>query len=138
MAVKIRLKRFGTNQKVTYRLVATDERRARDGSYIELLGNYNPRTNALNLNEDKIMKWLKIGAKPTDSARTLISKAGIMSKFAKERDANKAAKRTKAEPKPKVKPKAEPKAEPKKAAKPKAKPKATSKPKTAKTKKAGQ
>ena len=82
MAVKIRLKRMGAKKKPFYRLVAADSRSPRDGKFIENLGTYNPLDASTDLKEEAIMKWLNTGAIPTDTARDLLSKAGIMKKFA--------------------------------------------------------
>ena len=77
--VKIRLKRMGAHKKPFYRIVVADVRSPRDGRFIEEIGYYNPMTEpkALNLDADKIKEWVKKGAKPTDTAKALIAKAGI-------------------------------------------------------------
>ena len=76
MAVKLRLTRMGAKKRPTYRIVATDSRRPRDGQYLELIGTYAP------LNEEVALKWLNTGAIPTDTVKNLFSKEGIMKKFA--------------------------------------------------------
>lgn len=83
MAVKIRLTRYGAKKNPYYRVIAVDSREKRDGKYIELLGTYNPITKpaTVNLDEEKIIKWLGNGAIPTDTVRDLLSKAGIMKKI---------------------------------------------------------
>ena len=88
MAVKLRLTRMGAKKRPTYRIVATDSRRKRDGEYIELIGTYNPLTKpaTVKLNEEVALKWLNDGAIPTDTVRNLFSKAGIMKKFAEAKD----------------------------------------------------
>ena len=86
MAVKIRLTRMGAKNRPTYRIVATDSRRSRDGEYLELIGTYAPiEENPVKLNEDVALKWLKNGAIPTDTVRSIFSKAGIMQKFAESK-----------------------------------------------------
>ena len=83
MAVKIRLTRMGAKRKPMYRIVATDSRRPRDGQYLELIGTYAPTHDGeVKINEEVAMKWLNCGAVPTDTVRSLFSKAGIMKKFA--------------------------------------------------------
>ena len=84
MAVKIRLTRMGAKKRPSYRIVATDSRRPRDGEYLELIGTYNPITTPaeVKINEEVAMKWLKNGAIPSDTVKNLFSKAGIMKKFA--------------------------------------------------------
>ena len=85
MAVKIRLTRMGAKKRPTYRIVATDSRRPRDGQYLELIGTYSPidkEENQVKINEEVALKWLNRGAIPTDTVRNLLSKEGIMKKFA--------------------------------------------------------
>ncbi len=83
MAVKLRLTRMGSKKHPVYRIVATDARRSRDGAYIEKIGNYYPCDNTEStINEEAALKWLNNGAIPTDTVRSLFSKAGIMEKFA--------------------------------------------------------
>ena len=82
MAVKIRLRRMGAKKRPFYRLVAADSRSPRDGKFIETLGTHNPLNGETKLNEEAIMKWLSTGAIPTDTARNILSKAGVMEKFA--------------------------------------------------------
>ena len=88
MEVKIRFTRMGAKKRPSYRIVATDSRRPRDGQYIELIGTYNPiaEPKAVNIKEEVAMKWLRNGAVPTDTVRNLFSEAGIMKKFAEEKD----------------------------------------------------
>ncbi len=87
MAVKIRLTRMGSKGHPRYRIVATDSRARRDGQYLELIGNYYPcDTTETKINEEVALKWLRTGAIPTDTVRSLFSKAGIMEKFAKEKN----------------------------------------------------
>ena len=87
MAVKLRLKRMGSKQKPFYRIVAADSRSPRDGRFIETVGTYNPLVSPAetNIDEELAMKWLRNGATPTDTVRNIFSKAGIMTKFANEK-----------------------------------------------------
>ena len=89
MAVKIRLKRMGAKKSPFYRIVAADSRMPRDGRFIEQLGTYDPRQNpaAVTLKEEAIMKWLNDGAQPSDTVRSILSREGIMKKFAEEKAA---------------------------------------------------
>ena len=84
MAVKLRLKRMGAKQKPFYRVVAADSRSPRDGRFIETVGTYNPikEPAEVTFKEDRVMYWLSNGANPTDTVRNLLSKQGIMKKFA--------------------------------------------------------
>ncbi|CAH2713278.1 30S ribosomal protein S16 [Neobacillus bataviensis LMG 21833] len=83
MAVKIRLKRMGAKKTPFYRIVVADSRSPRDGRYIEIVGTYNPVTQPakVEINEELVLKWLKDGAKPSDTVRNLFSNQGIMEKF---------------------------------------------------------
>ena len=84
MAVKLRLKRMGSKQKPFYRVVAADSRSPRDGRFIETVGTYNPikQPAEVNIDEEKAIKWLNNGAQPTDTVKALLSKAGVMAKYA--------------------------------------------------------
>ena len=87
MAVKLRLTRMGAKKHPTYRIVATDSRRSRDGQYLELIGTYSPvGESSVKINEELALKWLNNGAIPTDTVRSLFSKAGIMKKYAEAKD----------------------------------------------------
>ncbi|MCD4819080.1 MAG: 30S ribosomal protein S16 [Candidatus Cloacimonetes bacterium] len=83
--VKLRLRRQGAKDKPFYRIVAVDARVKRDGKYLESVGYYDPKTEPFNLkvDTDKVIKWLQVGAQPTDTVRSLFRKAGIMEKWHK-------------------------------------------------------
>ena len=87
MAVKLRLKRMGAKKAPFYRIVAADSRSPRDGRFIETVGTYNPLTTPaeVKVDEELAIKWLKNGATPTDTVRNILYKAGIMKKFAEEK-----------------------------------------------------
>ena len=84
MAIKIRLTRKGDKKSPFYRVVVADSRCARDGSYIENLGTYNPLVNPaeIKLKKDRVEYWLKVGAQPTDTAKELLIKEGLVEKVA--------------------------------------------------------
>lgn len=81
MALKIRLRRMGRKDAPTYRVVVAESSMPRDGRFVESLGHYNPRTEPITLvvDRDKALKWLEKGAVPTDTARSLLKKAGVFS-----------------------------------------------------------
>lgn len=83
MAVKLRLQRLGKKKQPFYRIVAADSRSPRDGKFIEVVGTYNPRFNPpeVVIKEVKALKWLKNGAQPTDTVRSLLKKEGILLKY---------------------------------------------------------
>jgi small subunit ribosomal protein S16 len=87
MAVKIRLRRMGTKQTPFYRVVVADSRKSRDGRFLESLGTYDPRKRPVGftVDPDKTLRWLERGAQPTDTVRQLLSKAGVMRRFAELR-----------------------------------------------------
>ncbi len=80
MAVKIRLKRVGAKKKPFYRIVVADSKSARDSKAIEELGSYNPKAteNAVILDVEKAAQWIKNGAQPTDTVRSLLKNAGVI------------------------------------------------------------
>lgn len=91
MSVKIRLKRMGAKKRPFYRVVIADSRSPRDGRFIETVGTYNPiaQPAEIKLDEAKILTWLSNGAQPSDTARNLLSNAGILAKFAEMKTAKK-------------------------------------------------
>ena len=78
MAVHIRLRRTGRSKAPSYRVVVADSRAARDGRFIEVIGHYNPRTTpaTLEIKLDKAAEWIKKGAQPSNTVRTLLLRAG--------------------------------------------------------------
>ena len=83
MSVRIRLRRTGKKKQPQYRVVVADTRRARDGSFIEIVGRYNPRAAQpeVEINEERALHWLKIGALPTETVKSLLVKKGIWERF---------------------------------------------------------
>ena len=81
--VKIRLRREGKKGYPIYKLVATDIRKPRNGGYLEALGQYNPNTHpvTVSLKEVRIEHWLKKGAQPTDTVRSLLRRNGFWLKW---------------------------------------------------------
>ncbi len=75
--VKIRLKRVGAKKAPFYHIVVADSKSPRDGKIIEQIGTYNPMTepSEIKLDKEKVEKWIKNGAKPTDTVKALIEKA---------------------------------------------------------------
>ena len=79
MSVKIRLKRIGAKKAPFYRVVVADSRYPRDGRFIEEIGYYNPLTNPaeIKIDSEKAQNWIKNGAQPTETVKSLLKKAGI-------------------------------------------------------------
>ena len=77
MAVTLRLARHGTRSRPFYRVVAIEKAGKRDGRFIELVGTYDPKTNpsTIVLKEDKVRKWVGLGAKPSRLVRGIIIKS---------------------------------------------------------------
>ena len=78
--VKIRLRRMGMKKAPFYRVVVADSRYPRDGRFIEEIGYYNPATNPaeVKIDTEKATEWLKKGAQPTDTVKSLLKKSGIV------------------------------------------------------------
>ena len=83
MPAKIRLQRHGKKGQPFYHIVVADSRAPRDGKFIEKLGTYNPNTDPaqINIKFDRALYWYSVGAQPTDTARSLLSKTGVMMKY---------------------------------------------------------
>ena len=75
--IKLRLKRYGKKREVSYRIVATNSTSRRDGRPIAEVGFYNPRTDEVRLDVPVIVDWLKKGAQPTETVRSLLTKANV-------------------------------------------------------------
>lgn len=79
MAVKIRLARRGSKKRPFYRMVAADSEASRDGKFLEIIGTYNPLKEPAEVivNREKLIKWIKRGAQPTSTVKSLLRKNGI-------------------------------------------------------------
>ena len=77
--VKIRLRRMGAKKAPYYRVVVADSRYPRDGRFIEEIGYYNPLTNPadIKIDAEKAKAWLEKGALPTETAKSVLKKAGV-------------------------------------------------------------
>ena len=87
--VKIRLRRMGAQKRPFYRLVVADSRSPRDGRFIDQLGTYDPLTEpaTVRIDEEKVFKWLSQGAQPSDSARILLQREGVLERHAARKTA---------------------------------------------------
>ena len=83
MAVRIRLTRKGTHKAPYYRIVAADSRMPRDGRFLEILGTYDPLQDpaVITMDEEKVISWIKKGATPSDTAKILMKKTGLLGKL---------------------------------------------------------
>jgi len=81
--VKIRLRRTGSRNAPSYRVVVADARAPRDGRFIENLGHYNPLTDPAEvvIDKDRALYWLGVGAQPSETARSLLRQEGILQAF---------------------------------------------------------
>jgi small subunit ribosomal protein S16 len=81
--VKLRLMRMGKTKQPTYRVVAADSRSPRDGRFIEIVGNYDPRRepSVVNIDNEKAVAWLRKGAQPTEAVTKLLKISGAMDEF---------------------------------------------------------
>jgi small subunit ribosomal protein S16 len=75
--LRIRLTRMGAKKKPFYRVVVMEQRQTRDGSFVEVLGHYNPKANppSVELNMDRVRHWLACGAQPSETVHSLLKKA---------------------------------------------------------------
>ena len=82
MATKIRLQRNGRKGYAFYAIVIADARAPRDGRFTEKIGTYNPNTNpaTVDLNFERALHWVMVGAQPTDTVRTILSREGVYMK----------------------------------------------------------
>ena len=81
--VRIRLRRVGLKGQPSYRIVAADKESPRDGKFLEILGDYNPRTEpfTFRVNEERVYHWLKNGAQPSESVAMLFKSVGLTERF---------------------------------------------------------
>ena len=113
MTTRIRLRRMGSNKRPFFRVVVADQRSPRDGRFIENIGKYHPLDDpsVIEIDQDRALHWLRVGAQPSNQVRNLMNKIGIWDEFVKERPSA-ALETGKARPeKPKVSKKAKQKAE---------------------------
>jgi small subunit ribosomal protein S16 len=83
LAVRLRLRRVGKKKAPIYHIVAADSRRARDGKFLEVIGRYEPLTDPamVTVREPRLFYWLKTGALPTDTVRSLLQRNGLWLKW---------------------------------------------------------
>jgi len=79
LAVKLRLRKMGKKKQPLFKIVAADARAPRDGKFLESIGLYNPKAtpHTLEINEERALYWLGVGAQPTDTVRSLFRQAGV-------------------------------------------------------------
>lgn len=94
MATKIRLMRVGRKKQPFYRIVVADSRTRRDGAFIDIIGTYNPlpAEPEIKIDEEKAVKWLSVGAIPTDTTKSLMTRFGIIKKVTDEKLSKKVGK----------------------------------------------
>jgi small subunit ribosomal protein S16 len=112
MATRIRLRRLGSKKRPFYRVVVADQRAPRDGRFIEAIGKYHPLSDPslIEIDEERALHWLRVGAQPSNQVRNLMSKIGIWEKFTTERPTAAVAAKPAREEKPKLSKKAAAKA----------------------------
>src|SRR6185295_14088933 len=81
--VRIRLRRMGLKKQPSYRIVVADQRSARTGGFIEIVGTYNPRTVPIteNVEEDRVLYWLSVGAQPSEAVEYILKRTGTLERF---------------------------------------------------------
>ena len=97
MSVRIRLKRLGAKKRPFYRVVVADQRSPRDGRFIENIGRYQPLDDpsVIEIDEERALYWLRVGAQPSNTVRVLMTKVGIWDRFTSEKPEKKSAKSAK-------------------------------------------
>jgi small subunit ribosomal protein S16 len=87
MSTRIRLRRMGSKGRPFYRVVVADQRSPRDGRFIENIGLYHPLNDpsVIEIDQDRALHWLRVGAQPSDQVRNLMQKVGIWDAFVAER-----------------------------------------------------
>ncbi len=83
--VRIRLRRMGLKKQPSYRIVVADQRSARTGGFIEIVGSYNPRTQPITeiVEEDRVLYWLSVGAQPSEAVESIFKRTGTLERFAR-------------------------------------------------------
>jgi small subunit ribosomal protein S16 len=78
---------MGSNKRPFYRVVVADQRSPRDGRFIEIIGKYHPLSepSLIEIDEQRALHWLRVGAQPSNQVRNLMAKSGIWDKFVTER-----------------------------------------------------
>jgi small subunit ribosomal protein S16 len=81
--VRIRLRRIGSTHQPSYRIVAADREAPRDGRFLEILGQYNPRTqpSTIVVKEERIYDWMSKGAQPSDSVAQIFKSIGLTGRY---------------------------------------------------------
>ncbi len=81
--VRIRLRRMGLKKQPSYRIVVADQRSARTGGFIEIVGTYNPRTQPIteSVEEDRVLYWLSVGAQPSEAVESILKRIGTLTRF---------------------------------------------------------
>ena len=87
MAVTIRLSRFGTKKRPFYRIVVADSRAPRDGKFIERIGTYDPNQDpaVIRIEEEKAVKWMNMGAQPSQTVKNLMKESGLFNKMTEDK-----------------------------------------------------
>ena len=113
MTTRIRLRRMGSNKRPFFRVVVADQRSPRDGRFIENIGKYHPLEDpsVIEIDQDRALHWLRVGAQPSNQVRNLMNKIGIWDEFVKERPSAALGPAKERPKKPKLSKKAKQKAE---------------------------
>jgi len=85
--VKLRLTRIGRKKQPFYRIIAVDSRKKRDGAFLDRIGYYHPLDDpaGLKIDADKALKWLRVGAQPSNTVRSLLRRQGVWYRFLLEK-----------------------------------------------------
>ena len=80
--LRIRLRRVGKKKQPSYRIVVADSRAPRNGAFVDQVGHYNPLVDppAITLDEERVLRWLRVGAQPSEPVQHMLQKAGVLEK----------------------------------------------------------
>ncbi len=84
--LRLRLRRVGARHQPSYRVVVADQRAARDGAFVDQIGHYNPRTDppTIQIDEEKALKWIRLGAQPSEAVAHMLKKLGTLDRVEDE------------------------------------------------------
>ena len=84
--LRLRLRRVGARHQPSYRVVVADQRAARDGAFVDQIGHYNPRTDppTIQIDEEKALKWIRLGAQPSDAVAQMLKRLGTLDRVKDE------------------------------------------------------
>ena len=88
--LRIRLRRVGKKKQPSYRIVVADSRSPRNGAFVDQVGHYNPLVDppAITLDEERVLRWLRVGAQPSEPVQHMLQKFGVLEKVKSDEGTN--------------------------------------------------